>query len=179
MKFQRGFSMLEVLITLVILSFGLLSLAGLQARLQLSEVESYQRAQALILVQDMANRIASNRNNAASYVTGTTYVGAGSTCATSTATQKDRDLGEWCNSLQGAAETLSSSKVGALIGGRGCIENIGANLYMVSVVWQGTSSVSAPTGTQCGQNLYNSGTQCTSDSCRRSISTVVRIGTLT
>ena len=62
--------MLEVFITIVILTIGLLGLAGLQSRLQASEMEAYQRAQALILLNDMASRIATNRANAASYVTG-------------------------------------------------------------------------------------------------------------
>jgi type IV pilus assembly protein PilV len=67
---QRGTSMIEVLVTIVILTFGLLGLVGLQTKLQVSEMEAYQRAQALILLEDMANRIASNRNFAATYVTG-------------------------------------------------------------------------------------------------------------
>ena len=69
-KLQCGASMIEVLVTTVILAIGLLGLAGLQSRLGLSEMESYQRAQALVLLQDMANRIATNRADAANYVTG-------------------------------------------------------------------------------------------------------------
>ena len=66
---QRGTTMPEVLVTIVIVAIGLLGLAGLQSRLQVSEMESYQRAQALMLLNDMANRITTNRNVAASYVT--------------------------------------------------------------------------------------------------------------
>ncbi|MHB1054222.1 MAG: type IV pilus modification protein PilV, partial [Thiobacillus sp.] len=66
---QRGTSLLEVLVTILILAIGLLGLAGLQARLQVSEMESYQRSQALILLDDMASRIAANRPNALSYAT--------------------------------------------------------------------------------------------------------------
>ncbi len=50
---------------MVILAIGLLGLVGLQGRLHVTQVESYQRAQALILLQDMSNRIALNRNDAA------------------------------------------------------------------------------------------------------------------
>lgn len=67
---QRGTSLIEVLVTLVILTIGLLGLTGLQSRLQVSELEAYQRAQALILLNDMASRVATNRSAAASYVTG-------------------------------------------------------------------------------------------------------------
>lgn len=173
--------MLEVLITIVILSIGLLGLAGLQSRLQISEMEAYQRAQALILLEDMANRIAVNRNNAASYVTGAgSPLGADISCPTATTTSKDKDVREWCNTLQGASETSGSSKVGAFIGGRGCVEDLGSDQYMVTVAWQGLAPVSAPPASvACGKDLYNSGTVCTGDLCRRALTTIVRIAKLT
>ena len=58
---QSGLSMIEVLVTLIILLVGLLGLAGLMMQSQRSEMESYQRVQALILLQDMAGRINANR----------------------------------------------------------------------------------------------------------------------
>ena len=63
---QRGASLIEVLVTLVIVAFGLLGIVGMQARLQVSEMEAYQRSQALLLLNDMANRIAINRQLAGS-----------------------------------------------------------------------------------------------------------------
>lgn len=175
--------MIEVLVTLVIVSFGLLGLAGLQTRLQTSEMESYQRSQALLLLNDMANRIATNRNNAASYVTtAASPLGAGTTpCPTTTATVAQRDLNEWCNALQGAGETTGGSKVGAMIGGRGCVEDLGSGEFFITVAWQGLTPISAPpTAVACGVNLYNTtGTSCDNDRCRRTVTTLVRIGTLT
>jgi prepilin-type N-terminal cleavage/methylation domain-containing protein len=50
----RGFSLIEVLVTLVILVFGLLGLVGLQARGTQVEFEAYQRGQAVGLVNEMA-----------------------------------------------------------------------------------------------------------------------------
>jgi type IV pilus assembly protein PilV len=175
---QRGTTMIEVLVTIVILTLGLLGMAGLQARLQVSEMESYQRAQALILLEDMATRIKINRAAAATYVTGSP-LGAGMTCPVNgTPTVQQRDASEWCNALQGAAETVGGSKVGAMIGGRGCIENLVANEYLVTVAWQGMAPLSAPPSTvTCGQGEYDSAA-CTGDRCRRAITTVVRIGTL-
>lgn len=58
---QAGISMIEVLVTLIILLVGLLGLAGLMVQGQRSEMESYQRVQAMILLQDMAERINANR----------------------------------------------------------------------------------------------------------------------
>ncbi len=64
---ESGFSMIEVLVSLAILLVGLLGLAGLMAQSQRSEMESYQRTQALILLQDMADRINANRKAAICY----------------------------------------------------------------------------------------------------------------
>lgn len=173
---QRGTTLLEVLITIVILAIGLLGLAGLQARLQVSEMEAYQRAQALILLNDMASRIAANRANAASYVTGADNP-LGDDCPGTSATRQEEDANEWCNALQGAGETSDAGNVGAMVGGRGCVEERDEDEYLVTVAWQGLTPISAPTGA-CGQGLYDGGTNCVDDLCRRTVSTLVRIGNL-
>lgn len=181
---QRGTSLIEVLVTIVILAFGLLGLAGLQSRLQASEMEAYQRSQALILLDDMANRIAANRGSVASYVTGTADpLGSGMTCPTASTTQQQRDSREWCNALQGAAETTNGGikRLGAMIGARGCIENLAGGNYMISVAWQGLGPVTAPpVGVACGQGAFNgaAGSACVNDLCRRVLTTVVYIPTL-
>src|SRR4051812_2253721 len=54
---EQGTSMLEVLVTLVILSVGLLGLTGLITRASMMEYESYQRAQAVMLLSDMVEKI--------------------------------------------------------------------------------------------------------------------------
>ncbi len=181
---QHGSSLIEVMVTVVILTFGLLGLAGMQSRLQQSEMEAYQRSQALILLDDMANRIATNRTTAASYVT-SNPLGTGNTCTfNSTSTRQVRDSCEWSNALTGAAETSDassgSSSVGAMLGGRGCVESLGNNEYMITVAWQGKGPISAPPSSiSCGQNLYNGGTVCVNDLCRRTLTTIVRIAILT
>lgn len=184
---QRGVSLIEVMVTVLILSVGLLGVAGLLSRLQMSEMEAYQRSQALVLLGDMANRMATNRNAVASYVTGASNpVGTGSSCTSSTATRKDSDLGEWCNALQGAAETTSNgsatSRVGAMIGARGCIESIGSGEYMITVAWQGMGPISAPPASvACGAGQYNNsatGSTCSNDLCRRVVTTIVRVANL-
>lgn len=179
---QRGALMIEVLVTIVICVIGLWGLSEVQARLQMSEVESYQRSQALMLLEDMSTRIELNRINAASYVTGSANpLGTGMTCSTNTSTLAQRDAGEWCNLLQGAAETSSSSnKVGAMLGARGCVENIGTNRYMVTVAWQGMAPISAPPASvACGADAFDtSGTACVNDLCRRVMTTIIRIGNL-
>ena len=182
LRLQSGTTMVEVLVTMIILALGLLGLAGLQSRLQLSEMEAYQRAQAIILLNDMASRIATNRGAASTYVTGSDApVGAGMTCPTATASIKDVDIGEWCNALQGAAETSGESLMGAMVGGRGCVEDLGDNEYLVSVAWQGLTPLSPPSDDfACGQGSYDGGADstCTGDRCRRIVTTIVRIATL-
>lgn len=185
-----GVSMIEVLVTLVIMAFGLLGLSGMLGRLQTSEMESYQRSQALLLLNDMSSRLALNRANRTQYPDEAEVdapVGAGMNCtalnpATSVAMA---DLREWCEALQGAAETAAGASVGAMIGGRGCIEEVSAGTattpaeYRVSVAWQGLVPISAPAESACGANSYDTaGTVCVGDRCRRLVTTVVRVGSL-
>jgi type IV pilus assembly protein PilV len=178
---EAGVSLVEVLIAMVILAIGLLGLVGLQGRMHMTQVESYQRAQALMLLGDMGNRIALNRNNALSYVT-TDPLGVNNACPTGGTSRVTRDLQEWCEALQGAAESLNGTAVGALVGGRGCIDQILPGEFMVTVAWQGMGPIAAPPATvTCGAGLYD-GTgksPCVNDLCRRAVTTLVRISDLT
>lgn len=174
---QSGTSMIEVLVSIVIVVLGLLGLAGLQSHATLAEMESFQRAQAIMLLQDMVDRINANRLNAASYVTaspvGTDLGPTPANCAAFTVPHQ-RDLCEWSNSLLGAAESAGTLKVGAMIGARGCVENIVPDMprqYRVSVVWQGVNSTKAP-GTLCGTGLYGD------EKTRRALTATVTVGCL-
>lgn len=174
--------MIEILVTIVILTFGLLGLAGLQARLQSSEIEAYQRSQGLLLLNDMANRINANRRLATDYVT-INPLGAGTAaCVVDPAdSRQEQDSCEWHNSLLGTAERNSGSNVGAMVAARGCVENLGNNQYMITVAWQGLGPISAPPDSvTCGQGLYDSaaGSECTDDKCRRTLTTTIRMGLL-
>ena len=165
-----GYVLLEVLVTIVILVFGLLGLAGFQLRTTVAEHEAYQRVQALVLVQDMVDRIYANRANAATYVQDDIGSSAALTdCATLSG--KDLDICEWSNALVGASETKSSNSVGALLGGQGCVTAGAANEYIVTVAWQGLAQTVAPAST-CGQNDYGN------ETLRRAISMRVQISTL-
>lgn len=181
-RFMAGSGLIEVLITLVVLSFALLGLARLQVNVQITEMESYQRTQALILVRDMANRVSTNRRNAASYVT-TSALGTGMTCPTSTTALVDSDKKEWCEAIQGAAEKTGTSSVGTVIGGRGCIEQLAiGNEYMITLAWQGLAALAAPASTvTCGAGLYHTANGSTCDNtelCRRTVTTIVRFDAL-
>jgi len=177
-KGQRGFLLIEVLITIVILAFGLLGLAGLQTRMQAIEMESYQRSQALILLDDMISRISSNRANAASYSTGSP-VGTGDSqpadCAATTSFGHERDLCEWSNALKGVGEQAGGANAGAMVGGRGCIDAIAGSTppaYRVTVAWQGLQPTVAPSLT-CASGSYSG-----DDAYRRSIAKTISIANL-
>jgi type IV pilus assembly protein PilV len=157
MRDQAGTTMIELLITIVISAFGLLGIAGLQARMHVSEMEAMQRAQATILLKHMTDRIAANRKNAMSYVT-TAELGAASgvqDCGGLAGAALD--LCEWNNLLAGASETNGSARIGGMLGARGCIVNVDAVMprkFVVAVVWQGMTPTVEPGGTTCGANQY-------------------------
>ena len=188
---QQGFTLLEVLVALVILVFGLLGLIGMQAYTQVATFEAYQRGQALILVQDMADRLSTNRATAACYAIttdaagGTPYAGTGAavpTCTAAAGTTATRaianaDLAAWDAALKGASETLGGAQVGAALGARGCISfDAVTNSYRVAVAWQGMAPTVAPTAgdatATCGKDLFGSEPQ------RREVSVIVRLAKL-
>ena len=167
----QGYILLEVLVTIVILVFGLLGLAGFQVRTSVAEQEAYQRVQALILVPDMVERIYANRVNAAAYVQDDIGSSGVERTDCGPLTGKDKDVCEWHNELIGASEALGGSSVGTLLAGQGCITAGAANEYIVTVVWQGLIRTVAP-GSTCGQNDYGN------DALRRAVSMRVQIATL-
>lgn len=184
---QAGASLIEVLVTLLILMLGLLGLVGLMVQSQRSQQESYQRVQALILLDDMVNRISTNRKAASCYVVttnadGSPFLGNQSTltpsCTTGTAEQQlraVRDMTEWNELLLGSTEKSGGSNVGGMIGARGCIELVSAGVYRISVAWQGNGETFPPTAeVVCAAGRYGS-----SEALRRAVSVNVLIANIT
>lgn len=64
---QRGFTLIEVLIAALVLSVGLLGLAGLQGIAQKLGYSAYQRSQAASLAYEIADAIRANAKNASQY----------------------------------------------------------------------------------------------------------------
>jgi type IV pilus assembly protein PilV len=179
---SAGLSLVEVLVTVVVLAFGLLGIAALQAKMQVGSIESYQRAQAVVLLDDMRARVLGNPARAADYVTSTPLGTRDSqpTDCTTLAIGSARDLCEWSQELKGTAEQAASgTNSGAMIGARGCVEQLQApnpaagicqpGIYRVTVAWQGMHETRA-SSLACGKDLYGP------DANRRAIAVQVTIG---
>jgi len=179
---SRGVTMIEVLVALLILTVGLLGVAGLQARMQAAEIEAFQRAQAIVLMQDMVDRINANRRNTAAYVTGDP-LGVGSTLDCSApATIAAKDMCEWSDALAGTAESKTvggvTTNLGAMNEARGCITNPVTAMpreVVVAVVWQGIVPTVAPTVTACGSGVAAYGSD---GKLRRAMIARVKVGCL-
>ena len=64
LRAQRGTTLIEVLVTIVLLAIGLLGLAGLQVSSVQSNHSAYHRSQATILAYDISDRMRGNRTAA-------------------------------------------------------------------------------------------------------------------
>ena len=166
---QQGFNLLEILVSLLVLSIGLLGLVGMQAAAQQAEMESYQRAQAMVLLGDVVDRINTNRKAATCYsitasagvqfLGSATYLGSadadhydtGAFSCPSLATNPNAvaraslDLQLIDEMVQGVAETKGGASIGAMLGARVCIGfDANSQSYTVAVAWQGLSTTFSP-----------------------------------
>ena len=138
---ERGFSLLEVLIALLVLSVGLLGIAGLQTVSLKFNHQSYERTQATVLISEIFEKIVANPVAArsgsfdaiADTDTSAVFSGYGTCPASCTPTQlATLDLFRWKRSIEDPRR---------LAQGRGIIERIPdpegptAHVYEVTVSW--------------------------------------------
>ncbi|MCU0919590.1 MAG: prepilin-type N-terminal cleavage/methylation domain-containing protein [Burkholderiaceae bacterium] len=170
---QRGFSLIEILITLVITAFGLLGLAAFAAKSTQLGVDATQRARAAALLNDMTSRVANNKPNAALYASATVH-GAPpvQVCAAGAAPAQvvARDLCEWGNLLAGANDGGANS---AFLGYRGCVTQPDPlqPVFVITVAW-GSLTPGIPPADLCAQGAFGD------DSQRRIIRSQVRVAAL-
>ena len=125
-KDHAGFTLMEVLIAVLILSIGLLGLASLQANGLRSNFSSYARSQAVILANDMADRMRANLTEAVAGTYNVNATVAAPDCAAAacnTADMASYDIATWYTSLQ---NTLPQGT--GTIGGNGTV-------FTISVMW--------------------------------------------
>jgi type IV pilus assembly protein PilV len=182
-RYEKGVGLIEILMSLVVIAVGMLGLVGLHGKAQLAEMESYQRIQALVLLEDIASRLRANRVWRSCYALddfnleylGTDVAFNGTGCNTAA----DNDLVAWHQALLGDNEIADGVSSGSIIGARGCILAVDANTFQITVAWQGLSKQSYdllandPRLTNdCGSNKYGN------ESKRRIVSTRVAFVTL-
>lgn len=119
---EGGATLIEVLVTMVVLAIGLLGLAGLQITSVQSNHSAYYRSQATLLAYDLADRMRSNRTEALDngYIVD---FPSSSTENSVSGSQSEKDKAEWLNKL---ADTLPS--------GTGKVERTG-ELFTIHVRW--------------------------------------------
>ncbi len=129
---QRGTTLIEVLIALVVLAIGLLGMALLQVTSVQSNHSAYYRSQVSILASDLADRMRANRTAALTDAYVFDYPTSSSTHSVS-GTQAQKDKAEWLNTL---AQALPE--------GTGKVEKSGT-LVTISVRWNDNRGRIKPT----------------------------------
>jgi type IV pilus assembly protein PilV len=143
-RFADGFSLLEVLIALLVLSIGLLGLAALQTVGLTFNRQSYGRTQATLQAYDIIDRIRANKNNNAVVNSNYDNVTLGATpgtvdCATSTCDSDQMaqyDIRTWNN----ANKSILPQGKGVIC--RGTLDatfntcTVGGSIYSVGIKWK-------------------------------------------
>jgi len=95
-----GFSLIEVLVALVVLSVGLLGLAALQSNAVEFNHDAYLRSQATILAYDIADRMRANRQEARNGAYDSVFATTLPACNSAVAgTVVQQDLAAWRRAL--------------------------------------------------------------------------------
>lgn len=158
----RGTTMMEVLVSVFVLSIGVLGVAGLQVTAKRSNFEATQRATAAALAQDIIERMRSNPAQLAIY----TNAGAGRTIVGTTipivdcttdcgpATLAQYDLYELEQAANGVTEQAAGGNVGGLTLPTTCINGPdgGSGIYSVAIAWRGMTKLSNPATDLCGSS---------------------------
>ena len=141
---QNGFTMLEVLVAIVVLAFGLLGLAGLQADGLRNNTSAYLRSQATLMAYDMLDRMRANTQGVESgdydnlldaTPTDPDCISTDAGCAVAQIAQSDAY--EWSQQLS----TLLPSGQGRVIG------NGSGSIFSITVMWDDRRT--GVTGTDC------------------------------
>ncbi|TSE28790.1 type IV pilus modification protein PilV [Tepidimonas thermarum] len=125
---HAGLALIEVLVTIVVMSFGLLAIAITQLSAKRSAFEASQRTYAIYLAQDLIDRIRTNTPATTSYTTaspiGGSLTGSRPTCAAASCTPQERaaqDMWDWVSALRGAGVTVAGNAKTTLVEPRACV----------------------------------------------------------
>ena len=175
---QRGFSLIELLVAVVVFSVGLLAVAGLQTVSKRANFEGLQRTVASQIANGLLEDIRANGNGVDVYLASGDLGGglAGAEpapdCSTvgaecNAAQKAAHDLWFWEDVLDGNQEIGVEGAAGGILSPTICIAGPaggGAGIYVVSVAWQGTVAMTSTIQNPCGEG---SGKYGTGDELRR------------
>jgi type IV pilus assembly protein PilV len=181
---QRGLSLLELLVSLVVFSIGLLGIAGLQMVSKQASYEGLQRTLASQVAYGLLEDMRTNGSGISVYVAandlgGGTLAGLPvSQCRDpdtpcSPAQKAVHDLWYWERTVDGAAELGIEGQTGGILFPTVCVDGPAggvAGVYSVSVAWRGGVELADPETSQCGAGSGNYGD---GDRFRR----VIQVGT--
>jgi len=168
---QRGFSLLELLVSLVVFSIGLLGIAGLQMLSKQSAYEGLQRTIASQVAYGLLEDMRTNGPGISIYVAANDLGGGSlnglpvSSCRDpntpcSPAQKAVHDLRFWERVVDGAQEVGLEGQSGGVLFPTVCIDGPGggvAGVYTVSVAWRGGVELINPETSQCGAGSGNYG----------------------
>jgi type IV pilus assembly protein PilV len=138
----KGFSMVEALVALLVLSIGLLGLAALQTTSLKYNTESYWRTQATYLANDIIDRMRANKSgvNNGNYTVATTAaasaaLAATKPCGTASCSTSDLaiyDLGQWYTGMKTAlpGSTLPTGHLATI-----SRDAVNTSLYTITINW--------------------------------------------
>jgi type IV pilus assembly protein PilV len=151
----RGFSLVEALVALVVMSIGMLGIAALYVESLRSGTSALLRSQAVALASDMADRIRANPNAGAAYAkTVDQTVATVAAClpgGSGTCSQTDMaatDLALWTQQLDDRSDDPAKGQLG-LPSGRGTVAVSAAAplVYTITVSWLESGQTTASTYT--------------------------------
>jgi len=160
---QAGVSLIEVLVTLVLISVALLGSASLQVLSKRSNHESMQRTTAAQLAGDYLERARSNKAALDDYTVGEDIGGAtlgvpaldctedGANCSQSQ--MATYDVWQWEQHLDGNNELENGDATGGLLQPTACIQGPvgGAGVVEVAIAWRGLREHINPEIDDCGE----------------------------
>lgn len=119
----KGFTLVELMVALLVLAIGLLGLAGLQAKSLSNNHGAYLRTQAVLLAEDMADRMRANASAAGLTAYLRMMEREDVTCPCTSTQLAKKDLFQW------------HAAVTALPGGDGTVTGA-APVYTITVTWK-------------------------------------------
>lgn len=121
-----GFSLIEVLVSLLILAIGVLGIVALQFKVLQYSHDANIRSQINYLAYDLVDRMRSNRTDAASYISNYTVptTAGANACTQATGADAANDLACWHNTVDNGLPPTGTANITA-----------SGTLYTVALAW--------------------------------------------